>query len=431
MSAMFSALSVKNYRIYAAGALVSNTGTWMGRVAQDWVVLTELTDNSAAALGIVTGLQFLPTVLLTPLAGALSDAFSKRKVMLVSQSFMAFFALLMGVWVLHGSMELWHMYVLATLSGVASAVDAPARQAFVSEMVPKEKLTNAVGLNSASFHFGRLLGPATAGLLIAAFSTGPTLIINAFTFIAVIIALLMMDTRLLAKRPDRTGKGRAKISEGVRYVARRPDIILIMIVAFMHGTFGMNFQITNALMATEIYGKGVEEYGITGSVMAIGSLAGALMAARRERPRWRLLLGSLGLFAIFSFFLAMAPTFAVYTVLLVPTGLTALTVMVSANAMVQLSVDQEVRGRVMALYMAVFFGGTPIGSPIIGWVGETFGARWTILIATIACGLTAAAAIIYLMRHDNLRLRIRASWARPLYLERGPALTEPIPEKVT
>lgn len=431
MSAMFSALSVKNYRIYAAGALVSNTGTWMGRVAQDWVVLTELTDNSAAALGIVTGLQFLPTVLLTPLAGALSDAFSKRKVMLVSQSFMAFFALLMGVWVLHGSMELWHMYVLATLSGVASAVDAPARQAFVSEMVPKEKLTNAVGLNSASFHFGRLLGPATAGLLIAAFSTGPTLIINAFTFIAVIIALLMMDSRLLAKRPDRTGKGRAKISEGVRYVARRPDIILIMVVAFMHGTFGMNFQITNALMATEIYGKGVEEYGITGSVMAIGSLAGALMAARRERPRWRLLLGSLGLFAIFSFFLAMAPTFAVYTVLLVPTGLTALTVMVSANAMVQLSVDQEVRGRVMALYMAVFFGGTPIGSPIIGWVGETFGARWTILIATIACGLTAAAAIIYLMRHDNLRLRIRASWARPLYLERGPALTEPIPEKVT
>ncbi len=431
MSGMFSALGVRNYRIYATGALISNTGTWMGRVAQDWVVLTELTDNSAAALGIVTGLQFLPIVLLTPLAGALSDAFPKRKVMLVSQSLMAFFALVMGIWVVHGSMELWHMYVLAFLSGAASAVDAPARQAFVSEMVPPERLTNAVGLNSASFHLGRLLGPATAGLLIAAFGTGPTLVINSFTFVAVIVALLAMNVRQLAPPPDRTGMGRARISEGVAYVRRRPDIILIMIVAFMHGTFGMNFQITNALMATEIFDKGVEEYGVTGSIMAVGSLAGALLAARRERPRWRLLLGSLGLFAIFSFFLAMAPTFILYSVLLVPTGLTALTVMVSANAMVQLSVDQAVRGRVMALYMAVFFGGTPIGSPIIGWVGETFGARWTILIATIACGTTAVAAIIYVMQHDNLRLRIRASWARPLYLQRGPALTDPIPQKVT
>jgi MFS family permease len=427
---MFSALSVRNYRVYATGALISNTGTWMGRVAQDWVVLTELTDNSASALGVVTGLQFLPIVLLTPVAGALSDAFPKRKVMLVSQSFMAFFALVMGLWVMHGSMELWHMYVLAFLSGCAAAIDGPARQSFVSEMVPPDKLTNAVGLNSASFHSGRLLGPATAGLLIAAYGTGPTLVINSFTFAAVIVALLLMDTSRLAPMPDRTGMGRARVREGVAYVRRRPDIMLIMLIAFMHGTFGMNFQITNALMATEIYGKGVEEYGITGSVMAIGSLAGALLAARRDRPRWRLLLGSLALFSFFTLFLALAPSFLLYTVLLVPTGLTALTVMVSANAMVQLSVDQAVRGRVMALYMAVFFGGTPIGSPIIGWIGETFGARWTILIATIACGLTAVLATIYVMRSDNLRLRLRASWLRPLALERG-GLTEPLPEKVT
>lgn len=429
MSRMFTALGVRNYRIYAAGAIISNTGTWMGRVAQDWVVLTQLTDNSAGALGIVTGLQFLPMVLLTPIAGALSDAFPKRRVMIVSQAFMAFFAVVMGAWVMHGSMELWHMYVLAFLSGAAAAVDAPARQSFVSEMVPPERLTNAVGLNSASFHSGRLIGPATAGLLIAAVGTGPTLLVNALTFVAVIIALVAMNPRELTPPPKR--HGRARMSEGIAYVRRRPDIILVMIVAFMHGTFGMNFQITNALMSTEIFSKGVEEYGITGSVMAIGSLAGALLAAKRERPRWRLLLGSLGLFAIFTFFLATAPSFTVYTILLVPTGLTALTVMVTANAMVQLSTDAEVRGRVMALYMAVFFGGTPLGSPIIGWVGEAFGARWTILIATIACGLTAVAAIIYVMQHDNLRLRLRASWARPLYLERGPALTEPIPEKVT
>lgn len=430
MSGMFSALKVRNYRIYATGALISNTGTWMGRVAQDWVVLTELTDHSASALGIVTGLQFLPIVLLTPVAGALSDAFSKRKVMMVSQSLMAVFALAMGIWVMSGHMQLWHMYLLALLSGCAAAIDAPARQAFVSEMVPKERLTNAVGLNSASFHFGRLMGPGSAGLLIALVGTGPTLVVNALTFVAVIVALALMDPTRLEPLPDRTGQGRPKVREGIAYVRRRPDIILILVVAFMHGTFGMNFQITNALMSTEIFGKGVEEYGITGSIMAIGSLGGALLAARRDRPRWRLLLGSLAAFSVFTLVLALSPTFTFYTVLLVPTGLTALTVMVSANAMVQLSVDQAVRGRVMALYMAVFFGGTPLGSPIIGWVGEVFGARWTILIGTIACGLTAAAAIIYLMKHDNLRLRLRASWLRPVYLERGRVLTEPLPEKV-
>jgi MFS family permease len=428
---MFAALSVRNYRVYAAGALVSNTGTWMGRVAQDWVVLTELTENSASALGIVTGLQFLPIVLLSPIAGSVSDAFPKRRVMMISQSLMGLFALIMGLWVLSGQMELWHMYVMAFLSGAAAAFDAPARQAFVSEMVPPERLTNAVGLNSASFHSGRLLGPATAGVLIAWLGTGPTLLVNAATFAAVILALLLLDPALLTPPPDRTGKGRAKVREGVAYVRGRPDIILIMVIAFMHGTFGMNFQITNALMATEIYGKGVEEYGVTGSVMAVGSLAGALLAARRDRPRWRLLLGSLAAFAVFTFLAALAPTFLVYTILLIPTGLTALTVMVSANAMVQLSVDPAVRGRVMALYMTVFFGGTPLGSPLIGWIGEHWGARWTILIATIACGATAVLATIYVMHHDNLRLRLRASWLRPLVLERGAALTEPLPEKVT
>ena len=426
MSAMFSALSVRNYRIYAAGAIVSNTGTWMGRVAQDWVVLTELTDNSAQALGIVTGLQFLPILLFTPVAGALSDSFPKRTVMLASQSAMAFFAVVMGVAVLLGHMELWHMFVLAFLSGTAAAFDAPARQSFVSEMVPKAQLTNAVGLNSASFHSGRLIGPAVAGLLIAAFGTGPTLLLNALTFLAVIAALLAMDPSQLSSRP-RTGP-RGRVREGVAYVRRRPDLQLILVIAFMHGTFGMNFQIFNALMSTEAFGKGVTDFGITGSVMAIGSLSGALLAARRERPRWRILLGSLAAFSLCTGLLAFAPSFTAYTLLLVPTGLFALTVMVSANAMVQLSVDQEVRGRVMALYMTIFMGGTPLGSPFLGWFAEQFGARATVGIATVMCGGTAVAATLYLMRHDHLRLRFRASWPRPVYLVR---MTEPLPEKVT
>ncbi|HLS45056.1 MAG TPA: MFS transporter [Ornithinicoccus sp.] len=422
---MFSSLAIRNYRIYATGGIVSNTGTWMGRVAQDWVVLTELTNNSAQALGIVTGLQFLPMLLLAPAAGAVSDRFAKRRVMLVTQSIMAVTALAMGLMVLSGSMQLWHMYVLAFVQGCAAAVDGPARQAFVSEMVPPHQITNAVGLNSASFHSGRLIGPGLAGLLIAWVGTGPTLLINAGSFIAVLIALLVMDVTTLTPAPVSRGKGR--IREGIAYVRHRPDIILIMALVFVHGTFGMNFQLTNALMATEAFGKGVEEYGAVGSIMAIGSLGGALLAARREKPRLRYLLIAMGLFSLCTLVLGLAPNFLVYTLVLIPTGLTALTVMVTANSMIQLSVAPQVRGRVMALYMAVFMGGTPLGSPFIGWIGETFGARWTILIATATCGAAVILATIYVMRTNDIRVRLQREPGNWLSVQYGP--TEPLPEK--
>ncbi|WP_114907311.1 MFS transporter [Ornithinimicrobium murale] len=424
---MFSSLSIKNYRIYAAGGIVSNTGTWMGRVAQDWLVLTELTNNSAQALGIVTGLQFLPMLLLAPIAGAVSDRFAKRQVMIVTQSLMALTALTMAVLVLTGVAELWHIYLLAFIQGCSAAVDGPARQAFVSEMVPPTQITNAVGLNSASFHSGRLIGPALAGLLIAWVGTGPTLLINALSFVAVIGALLLMDVDQLTPAPVAKGKGR--IREGIAYVRHRPDIILIMALVFVHGTFGMNFQLTNALMSTEAFGKGVEEYGIVGSVMAIGSLGGALLAARREKPRLRYLLGAMGLFSLCTLFVGLAPNFLFYTLVLIPTGLSALTVMVTANSMIQLSVAPEVRGRVMALYMAVFMGGTPLGSPFIGWIGETFGARWTVLIATVTCGIAVLVATIYVMRTNDIRIRLQRERGNWLSVQYG--TTEPLPEKVT
>lgn len=423
MSTTFASLSVRNYRVYAAGGIISNTGTWMGRVAQDWVVLTQLTDNSAQALGLVTGLQFLPMLLLAPIGGAIGDRFPKRSVMLVTQSVMGVTALLMGVMVVGGQMELWHMYVLAFLQGCAAAIDAPARQAFVSEMVPPKLLTNAVGLNSASFHSGRLIGPAVAGLLIAAVGTGPTLLINAATFVAVILALLALRVNDLDQAPR--SKGRGRIAEGIRYVRHRPDILLIMALVFVHGTFGMNFQITNALMATETFGRGVEDYGLVGSVMAIGSLSGALLAARQSRPRWRRLLGALFGFTAATLAVGLAPSWPIYVLLLVPTGFFALTVMVTANSMVQLSVDSAVRSRVMSLYMAVFFGGTPLGAPFIGWVGDAYGARWTILIATVMCGAAAVAATIYVMRADQLSIRRGTQLRHPIQLVRGPVETMP------
>ncbi len=411
MSAMFSALSVRNYRIYASGAIVSNTGTWMGRMAQDWVVLTELTDNSASALGIVTGLQFLPMLLLAPIGGALGDRFAKRRVMVVAQSVMALTAIAMGVLVLSGAMELWHMCLLAFTQGAAAAIDAPSRQAFVSEMVPTTQITNAVGLNSASFHSGRLVGPAVAGFLIAAFGTGPTLLVNAATFVAVLVALVTLNPTELTPSPRSRGRGR--IREGVRYVRGRPDILLIMALVFIHGTFGMNFQLTNALMVTEVFDGGVQSLGILGSLMAVGSLSGALIAAGQERPRWRRLIGALGGFTLCSLGVGLAPSWIVYAVLLVPTGLCALTVMVTANAMVQQSVEPEVRSRVMSLYMAVFMGGTPFGAPLLGWVGDSFGARWTILIGTLMCGVATVAATIYLMRTDDLHVRLGDRVGRP------------------
>ena len=402
MSPTFASLSIYNYRVFAAGALISNTGTWMGRVAQDWLVLTQLTDNSSVALGIVTGLQFAPLALFAPIGGMIADRFPKRRILFATQSALALTSLLTGVLVVTGVVQLWHIYLLAFVQGVATALDNPARQTFVSEMVPHESLSNAVGLNSASFNGARLIGPGVAGLVIAAFDTGPAFFVNTLSFVAVLFALARMRPSELTPAPRQRGKG--QIGEGLRYVRGRPDIILIMALVFVLGTFGMNFQMTTALMATAVFDKGASEYGLLGSIMAVGSLSAALLSARRPNPRLRVLLVALAAFSAASAAAALAPSYVWFAVLLVPVGLSALTVLTTANAMVQLSVDPAMRGRVMALYMAVFMGGTPLGSPLIGWIGSAWGPRWTILVGSVATGLTFVAAMMYLMRTENMHV---------------------------
>ncbi len=404
MSPTFASLTIRNYRVYAAGALVSNIGTWMGRVAQDWLVLTQLTSGDSTALGIVTGLQFLPMVLLAPIAGAVTDRFAKRRVLVMTQSALAATSALLAVLVLSNVVQLWHVYALALLQGVATAFDNPTRQAFVAEMVPKERLANAVGLNSASFNGARLIGPGVAGLLIAAVGTGWTLVVNTTSFVAVLVALAMLQTSAL--KPSAPSTGRGRIRAGLAYVRHRPDIMLIMFMVFMLGTFGMNFQLTIALMTTSEFHLGATAYGALGSIMAVGSLAAALLAARRPRPRLRILLIALTGFALASAAAALAPTFWLFGLFLIPTGLCALTVLTTANATVQLAVAPEMRGRVMALYMAIFLGGTPVGAPIIGWIGSAWGPRWTILVGSIASALTVVLAMAYLMRSEHLKLRI-------------------------
>jgi MFS family permease len=426
-SRTFASLSVYNYRLYFTGALVSNIGTWIGRTCQDWLVLTVLTNHSSTDLGIVTAIQFLPVVLLAPFAGAITDRYPKRKVLLCTQSALAVTSLLLAVLVVSGEVTLWQVFMLAALQGTATALDNPSRQAFVSEMVSDDLLSNAVGLNATSFNTARLIGPGVAGLMIGLMGIGTTMFLDTLSFVAVLIALSMMRAKDLFPAPR--ARGRGKVREGFAYVRHRPDLILILVMIFMLGTFGMNFQLTIALMATTIFHKGAAEYGLLGSIMAIGSLAAALMAARRERPRLRIVVIALAGFTVFSCVAALAPSYWLFALFLIPTGLTAITAMNTANATMQLSVSPVMRGRVMALYMAIFMGGTPIGAPVIGWVGSQWGARWTILVGSIAVGITVIGVMFYLNRRHDLRLSLER---HPLHLEvhtRQVALVAPSAER--
>jgi MFS family permease len=413
VSPTFRALHHTNYRLWATGALVSNVGTWMQRIAQDWLVLTVLTHNSGVAVGITTGLQFAPMLLLAPIAGAVADRFERRKVLIGTQVASGLLALVLGLLVISGAAQLWEVYLMATLLGAVAAIDAPARQAFVSELVPIEDLPNAVGLNSASFNGGRLIGPGIAGLLISWFhGTGPVFLINAASFVAVVFSLTHMRRSELRSMP-RTGKGKGAIREGLSYVKHRPDLVLILCIVGMVGTFGLNFQLTTALMARLVFHRGAGEYGILGSIMAIGSLGGALLAARREHPRLRLVIGAALSFGVFSIVAAVMPNYVTFAVALIPVGLSALTLMTAANATVQLTTEPAMRGRVMALYMAIFMGGTPIGSPIIGWVGAALGARWTILLGGFASILTAVVAVLWLQYSQGVRMSLAYDRAQP------------------
>ncbi len=406
MSPTFRSLQIPNYRLWAAGAIVSNTGTWMQRVAQDWLVLTVLTQDSGVSVGITTGLQFAPVLLLAPVAGSVADRLDRRRILIVTQLASGVLALVLGLLVITGVAQLWHVYVLAALLGVVAAIDGPARQTFVAEMVPIDDLPNAVGLNSASFHAGRLLGPGVAGLLIHWLGTGPVFLINAASFAAVVWSLTRMRVDALHPAPRRA-RGKGAVREGLRYVRGRPDLMLTLFIVGMVGTFGLNFQLTTALMARLVFDKGSGEYGLLGSIMAIGSLAGALLAARRERPGLTLVIGATLAFGLCCLVAAVMPTYPLFAVALVPVGLCALTVMTAANASVQLATDPAMRGRVMALYMAIFMGGTPIGSPFIGWVGSTYGARWTIVIGGVA-SIAAAAVVIAVQGATR-----RAAYRRP------------------
>jgi MFS family permease len=388
VSPTFSSLRVRNYRLYASGAIVSNVGTWMQRIAQDWLVL-QLT-HSGTALGIVTGLQFLPALLLSPYAGLVADRLPKRFVLLSSQTALAVVSTTLGVLATTGAVQVRQVYLLALLFGIGTAFDAPARQSFVVEMVGPDDLSNAVGLNGASFNTARVVGPALAGLLISWFGTGPVILANGISYGAVIVSLLLMRTDEL-HTPPRAARGKGMIREGVRYLWRRPELMMVISTVFFVAVFGLSFQVSSALMATKVFHKDAQGFGILASVFAIGSLTGALLAARRSRPRVRIVVGAAIVFGLVEIVAGLMPTYWSYVAVLPFLGISAMTVLNTANATVQLAVTPTMRGRVMALYMTVLMGGNTVGSPVIGWIGQSFGPRWTLIFGG---GLSALGAIV-------------------------------------
>ena len=418
---MFRSFANINYRIWFAGALVSNVGGWMQATAQDWVVLTELTDNDATAMGVTMALQFGPPLVLVSLTGWVADRFDRRHILFATQSALLALAIAVGVLLLNDVMTLPMMFAFALGFGVVNAFDAPARQAFVSDMVSTGDTSNAVALNSASFNLARMVGPAVGGLLIVAIGSGWVFIVNAATFLAMILALSMLRTGLLA--PRLKNRSRGGLAAGFRYVWGRSDLRVVFVTVFLIGAFGMNFPIFASTMALE-FGAGADGYGVLSSVLAIGSLIGALLAARRDRARVRVVIMAAGGFGIAAFVSSAMPTYASYAVTLTFTGFMIVTLLTTANGYVQITTEPALRGRVLALYMAVIMGSTPVGAPIAGWVADSFGPRAAIMLGGTAGFVACAIGVIWvatsgrLRRAENRRFLLTLDETRPLSVVR-------------
>lgn len=402
MSNMFRSLSIFNYRIWFIGALVSNIGGWMQATATSWVVLTDLTNNDAGAMGITMALQFAPPLLLVSITGYVADRFDRRKLLMLTQGGLLVLGLAMGVLLLLHLMTLPIMYAFAFGLGVIAAFDNPARQAFVTDIVSRENASNAVALNSASFNMARLIGPAVAGVMLVAMSPGWVYVVNSFTFIAMMLALFFIRSEHIL--PMVKAPGASRLADGFRYVAGRPDLIVTFIMVFLLGAFGMNFPIFASTMALE-FGRDADGFGLLSSVLAIGSLIGALLAARRDKARLRVAIIALLMFSVASGISTLMQDYWLYAIMLTFVGFSVVTVMTTANGYVQTTTDPALRGRVLALYMAVIMGGTPIGAPIVGWVATTYGARVAILVGTAAALLAFAIGLFWVVRSGRLHRR--------------------------
>ena len=393
VAGVFRSLTKFNYRVWAAGALVSNVGTWMQRTAQDWLVLTQLTHHSASAVGVVMGLQFGPQLLLLPWTGFAADHFNQRKLLVATQATMGALALGLGVLTVAGVVQLWHVYVFAFLFGCATAFDSPVRQTFVAELVGDADLPNAIALNSTSFNAARMVGPAIAGVIIASIGTGWAFLINGVSFVAVLISLTLLRVTELHTNA-RAHRAKGSLTEGFRYVWSRPELRSILVMLFLIGTFGLNFPIFISTMAVRVFHTDAGGYGLLSSIMAVGTIGGAVLAAGRDKPRFEALLIGAAIFGVGCALAAIAPNYWLFAGALVVIGAAALTFANATNSLMQLSTEPAMRGRVMAIRLGVALGGTPIGAPIVGWIADNFGPRWA-LGAGATSGVAAAIVGVY------------------------------------
>ncbi|MEV4760864.1 MFS transporter [Micromonospora sp. NPDC049559] len=418
LSTMFQSLQVRNYRLFAIGQLTKLIGVWMMFTAQDWLVL-DLSGDRASALGIVTALQFTPVLLLTLLSGRLADRYDKRVILFIANATWAVLALGMSLLVVTGVVQLWHVFVFAALLGTANAVETPVRQSFVSELVGTPLLPNALSLSAATFNSARIIGPALAGVAIAAFDVGPVFLISVVGSLAPLVGVVRMNGAELhrAALPPLHERDSARVVDGLRYVRRRSDLILPMVLMSVMGMTLFNFQLTLAALAKTVFHTGAASFGLFTTVLAVGSLGGALSGSgRRARPSVWLVLGAAVACSVFGTLVGLAPTYWLVVLFLVPTGFFTVFFAQAANQRVQLGVDAAFRGRVMALWVLVFLGTNPIGAPVVGWAAQHLGAGASIWLGGLISLVASVAALIWQLRRDGVRLRLRLAPVPRVYL---------------
>ena len=397
----FRSLHTRNFRLFASGQIVSNTGAWVQRIAQDWLVLS--ITGSATAVGITTALQFLPTLLVGLAGGVIADRYPKRRVLLFTQAGMASMAATLAILTLGHHVQVWHVYLVAFGLGTVVAVDHPTRQSFVNEMVGPEHLRNAVSINATVFQLGALIGPAISGVLINAVGSGYAFALNAVSYSASTTALLLMrDSEL---HPAPAAGNVTRIRDGLRYVARRPDVLWPTVLVGVFGLFTVNLPVTLAAYARSVFDIGASGYGLLTSVLAVGSVTGALISAGRSRTRLRALVATAGALATLYMLAALAPSEWAYSSVLVGVGGATLLLYTSANSTVQLAAEDSIRGRVMSVYLMVFIGSGAIGGPLVGWLDEHLGPRTGMLISGLVPAVITVLVAVRLARLADVRLR--------------------------
>lgn len=424
LRATFQSLSVRNFRVFTAGQLVKQHGVWMQFIAQDWLVL-ELSDNSPTALGLVTGLQFAPVVLLSLYGGKLADRLDRQRLLVGLNAVSSALALALGVLVTTGLVTLPVVFAFAGLMGAVNAIENPVRQAFVSDLVEPALLPNALGMTSASFNSARIIGPALAGVGIWLVGLGPVFLITGLCYLVPLLFILQIRrSQLYGIGPDGVGGyGRspygptgprprraaheARIRDGLIYVWRREDLLLPLALLLVMGLAGFNFQLTLSVMAKNVFGTGAEQFGLLTTALAVGALGGSFASgARRTRPSVYAVVGSAAAFGLLEMIAGFAPTFWTTAALLVPTGFCMVFFAQATNQRLQLGVAPEFRGRVMALFTLVFLGTTPIGGPLVGLVSEHLGPRVGIWGGGLICLIAALTTLGVHLHRSGERLRV-------------------------